>query len=101
MPAARPLRPAQLQRRHRDERLLGNRDVLDYLLSIGVERIQCLMVYGKASEALLLKYGPEEVRSAPLQHLHLHLRGGARAPAVKGCTLHTVGGWQCFRPRRA
>lgn len=77
----------QLQRRHRDERLLGNRDVLDYLLSVGVERVQCLMVYGKASEALLLKYGPEEVRKdaaraskAWIAHPRQHNLGASAAP---------------------
>lgn len=88
-PPCRPPSPSrlpQIQRRHREERMLGNREVLDYLLSIGVERIQCLMVYGKAAEALLLKYGPEEAREEPRGGLPVappaHTPGPPSAAAV-------------------
>jgi hypothetical protein len=39
---------AQLQRQHREGKLLSNRDALDQLRLLGVERIECLRVYGQA-----------------------------------------------------
>jgi hypothetical protein len=38
----------QVQRKHRETKLLSNRDALDALRLLGVERIECLQVYGKA-----------------------------------------------------
>ena len=48
VPAPRLTRLAQLQRKHREEKLLSNRDALDALRLLGVERIECLRVYGQA-----------------------------------------------------
>ena len=46
--APRLTRLVQLQRKHREEKLLSNRDALDALRLLGVERIECLRVYGQA-----------------------------------------------------
>ena len=43
------LRPGRqvLQRKHREENLLSNRDALDYLRDVGVDRVQCMIAYAK------------------------------------------------------
>lgn len=45
------LRPGRqvLQRKHREENLLSNRDALDYLREVGVDRVQCMIAYAKVS----------------------------------------------------
>ena len=50
-----------MQRGFREDKILGNRDVLDYLKEIGVDRVQCLIVYGKASEALFWSVGNQDL----------------------------------------
>ena len=40
-----------LQRKHREGKLLSNRDALDALRLLGVERIECLQVYGRVRTA--------------------------------------------------
>ena len=67
--------PAQLQRGFREDKILGNRDVLDYLKEVGVDRVQCLLVYGKASEALFWTLGSDEARQcgSDLADFALHI----------------------------
>lgn len=36
-----------LQRKHREENLLSNRDALDYLREIGVDRVACMVIMAK------------------------------------------------------
>ena len=49
MPAQARLRPGRqlLQRKHREENMLTNRDALDYLREIGVDRVACMVIMAK------------------------------------------------------
>jgi hypothetical protein len=50
------LRPGRqvLQRKHREENLLSNRDALDYLREVGVDRVQCMIAYAKVCGVVTL-----------------------------------------------
>jgi mTERF len=41
-----------LQRQHREENVKASTDVLDYLRSLGVDRVACMLTLAKANEAL-------------------------------------------------
>ena len=91
--AAPPLtRPAQLQRKHREEKLLSNRDALDALRLLGVERIECLRVYGQARLRPAGGWGADPVHALTRTRL---LRRRAST-----CTTKPTSGTPAPRPPR-
>jgi len=56
-----------VQREHRAGKLLSNREALDALRLLGVERVECLQVYGKASEFLFYQATKRRNAAGPAQ----------------------------------